>query len=488
MRDQKSLAARVSEPGSDQKKNGRPCASRCNERSEAVWSASRERSATGRDGARRWNAPSGDGLACHAVSGIVRHGRKWSAGRGALRDASWIAAGSVVAAIGALLGLRLITEVAPLDVFGAFVLANGVLALAGGVALQPVAQAGLRVYPDLALRGDPGQLRHLMAERMLRRIAGVAAVGLVAAVIDHLALGWLSPLSWILLIATLVVDAGKTVEVVLRNAGGDQIGYAALGAIDAWARPLVAAMLAFGLQPSVEILLFGQLVGAGLVAATFTRAAPRPRCARHVSWRHDLERLAAPLGWIPIVGWVTSLADRYVLAAVLGTAAAGVYAAAYGLVSRPMLMLGGITDASLRQRLYDATARRDEVRRRRVEIAWLSINGSLGLSIVLVFVAAGDWIVALALAPDYRSGVLSLLLPLGLGHVAVLAYQAVVRRLYAAGHTGRVLVADGTAAVVAVVGALLGALLGGVRGAAWAMPVYGAVQLGLVLTLARSVR
>ena len=402
-----------------------------------------------------------------------------------LRDAAWISAGSVLGAVGTLLGLRLITEMVPPEIFGPFVLANGMLALASGIALQPIAQAALRFYPDLELRGRAGELRHVMAATMTRRIFFAVFLAIVLALVDRTAAGWFSTSTWVLLMATLIVDAIRTIEVVLRNAAGDQIGYAALGAFDAWMRPVAAAAAAFFAGASVETLLLGQFLGGAIVAVLFTKSCPRPAVARRSSWREKLQRYGAPLAWAPVFGWLLSLADRYVVAALLGSAAAGVYAAAYGLVSRPMLMLGGIADASLRQRLYAAVSRGDARSRRRVEGAWLAANVLLGLCIAGLFGVCGAWIVEVAVAAEYRAATLRLLLPIALGHVAILAYQAAVRHLYADGLTGRVLLADGAAAVLAVSGAVVGAIVGGVPGVAWAMPVYGCMQLGLTLALAR---
>lgn len=405
-----------------------------------------------------------------------------------LRDAAWITLGSILGAVGTLVGLRLLTESVGADVFGPFVLVNGILALATGVALQPIAQAGLRFHPNLRRRGSEQATRDLMAAAMLGRVVAVAAAIAGIAVGDQWFFGWFSPVSWFFLIITLFVDAIKTIETVMRNAGGDQFGFAALGAADAWARPIGAVALVWLWHPSVEALLLGQLLGAALVAAAFARTAPRPARARGMPILGDLRKYAAPLCWIPLLSWVLSLLDRYVVAGVLGTAMAGVYAAAYGLVSRPMLMLGGIADAVLRQRLYAATAAEDYRGRCRVQKVWFATNALLGGVVVVLLVFAGPWIVAIALAEDYRAAVLPLLLPLGLGHVMILVYQAVVRRLYAFGVTRRVLIADGVAAVTAGVGALIGATIGGVEGVAWAMPIYGTVQLGVALALARDIR
>jgi O-antigen/teichoic acid export membrane protein len=401
-----------------------------------------------------------------------------------LRDVTWITAGSVVGAIGTILGLRLITEVTPAETFGNFVLANGLVALCSGVALHPVAQAALRFYPDLERTGSAASLRDVMAAELLRRLVWLFGPFALAALLDTWLQGWLSVGAWAALVAVLFLDAAKTIEVVLRNASGDQAGYAALGAADAVVRPLGAAGCAWLAGPSVESLLWGQWVAGVAIVAFFVARLPRPAFGSEHSWRRDLRAYAAPLAWTPVLGWVLSLADRYVIASFLGSAAAGIYAAGYGLVSRPMLMLGGIADATLRQRLYGAVARGDGKGKRRVQIAWLGANVGLGLFVALVLVGSGEWIVGIVLAEAFRAPVLPLLLPLALGHVLILAYQATIRRLYAAGRTREVVLVDGVAGATAVGGACLGALVGGVNGVAWAMPGYASVQVMLALAVA----
>lgn len=402
-----------------------------------------------------------------------------------LRDASWIGLGTVLAAAGTVLGLRLVTEVAAPDVFGALVVANGILALCTGVALQPVAQAALRFYPDLERTGDAETLRDVMGGESLRRIAGlVPLVALLALFVQHYVHG-LSVAAWCALLATLLVEPLRTIELVLRNASGDQAGYALLVAIDATARPLGAAGCAWLYGSSLEALLLGQLLAAACVLAFFTTRLPRPKIAAGPSWRPEFRAYGAPLTWIALLSWMLSLVDRYVVAWLLGTTSAGIYAAVYGVVSRPMLILGGIVEATLRQRLYAAVARGDTRHKARVERSWLALNIGIGLAIGAALVALAEWIVAIVLAEAYRGPTLPLILPLALGHVPVLAYQAVIRRLYAAGRTRQVLLADGAGAGCAAGGAVLGTLLGGLSGTAWAMPIYAGLQLALAVTLSR---
>lgn len=405
-----------------------------------------------------------------------------------VRDAVWITSGSVLGAVGTMVGLRLVTEVAPAELYGAFVIANGILALCTGVALQPVAQAALRFYPDLERAGASDVLRDVMAAESWRRLFWLSGVVAIAAVLDSMVLQGLSLAAWFVMPMTLLIEPLRTIEIVLRNASGDQGGYALLGAVDATARPIGAAAFAWLVGPSIEQLLLGQLVGGACVLVFFVTRLPRPLNVDRLAWQRDLRAYGAPLAWTPVLGWVISLADRYIIAWLLGPAAAGIYAAAYGLVSRPMLMLGGIADATFRQRLYSAVAETDRRRTARVQLVWLVVNVGLGLAVGFALVRLGEWIVAIVLAEPFRAPVLPLLLPIALGHVAILAYQAVVRRLYAAGCTGQVLLIDGVAGVLAVLGIMFGALVGGLAGAAWAMPAYTCLQLVLALAFAGRMR
>lgn len=411
-------------------------------------------------------------------------GRPWALPKVA-RDAAWITAGSLTGAIGTMVGFRLVTEFAQADVFGAFVIVNGIVALSAGVALQPVAQAALRFYPELEARGAVEPLRDIMAFECLRRLAWLAPLLVCSVVVEQIFLARLSAIAWIAAVTTLCVEPLKTVEVVLRNASGDQAGYSLLGATDAAARLLGAAACAFLLGSSLETLLVGQLIGTVVVLLIFVRRLPRKGVAKDERFRRDLRAYGAPLAGLPVFGWLISQGDRYVVATLLGPAAAGAYAAAYGLVSRPMLMLGGIADATLRQRLYTAVARADARASKHVQTVWLALNCGVGVAAALLIAAFGHWIVALVLAEPFRAPALPLLFPIALGHIAILAYQAVIRRLYAAGRTRQVLISDGVAGVFAVFGALVGALTGGVSGVAWAMPVYTLLQLALALAFAR---
>jgi len=74
---------------------------------------------------------------------------------------------------------------------------------------------------------------------------------------------------------------------------------------------------------------------------------------------------ALPLTAVPLIGWVSGQADRYLVGGLAGFAAAGVYAALYGLASKPFIMLAAGADSALRQPYYARASAGDHAAERR---------------------------------------------------------------------------------------------------------------------------
>lgn len=401
----------------------------------------------------------------------------------------WVTLGHILAALAALAGLRLLTEIAPSELFGAYVLFNGGLALAQGLLFGPGGQAVLRYYPDFAEGGWEYRLRAWAAHLFRRRWTWAAGGILTAAVADGVLFHRVGLSLWLLSLAAVAIEGWRTLEIAMRNAARLQRQYALLLASDAIARPLGAIAAATVAGASLESLVLGQTVGGAIAVSAF---ALRPRVLgihgrdRSLVPRGKLERLeehmkrfAAPLTWLPVLGWLTGLADRYIVAGLLGLAEAGVYAAAYGLASRPLLLVGTVTEATLRQPLYEAVGSRDRRSARRILMAWLGLNFAIGTAIGAGLSLGAGTLSQWLLAESYRYAATALIPWIGAGYVALICAQALERVLYSRGQTGAVVVVQAVSAGLSVIGAAIGAYLGGLRGAAAAVPVYFFLQFVL---------
>ena len=355
----------------------------------------------------------------------------------------------------------------------------------------PVVQAALRFYPDAARSRGLGGLRRVSRALLLRAAAVLALLILAAGpvVAGPLRLSWRA---FALLAALVAVDVARTFEVSLLNAARLQRPFALWSAADYWARPALALAAVAALGATAEAVLLGYVLataglylfaraatGAAGLAPEASGAAPELRAA--------ILRYAAPLVPLALASWITSLSDRYFIAAWLGAAPVGVYAAAYGLGSAPFLMAQAAIELSLRPAYFDAVSAGDRGEERRTFRLWLSSTAAVcaaGVAAVLVW---RDEITTLALAPRYREA--ALLLPWIAAGYALWALGAVFEKpCYAYKRTGFVLViqAAGAAACLAAVPVLIH--LHGLRGAAMAAPAYYGLQLAVAIYASRAAR
>ena len=296
-----------------------------------------------------------------------------------LKEGAFITAGQGIAAIGTLAGIRILTEVAPPALFGEFSLAVGMLSLVQGLAYQPFGQAALRYYFEWINSEDSETgLRRLLASTYARRFV-VFSLGTVAASLLLVHFTKTSSLTVMLFLLLFALEGWKTLEIVLANASRSQSVYAMLFTADAVLRPFASVGVVLASGPSVEALVAGQCIALAMVLCTFHvwRAKPSrsmPGGAVEAKLVAGMKRFARPLLWLPLIGWMSGLADRYIVGGVLGLGAAGIYAAAYGLASRPFLLLGTITEATLRQPVYMAFSNPHSQDGKRLLASWVAVN------------------------------------------------------------------------------------------------------------------
>jgi O-antigen/teichoic acid export membrane protein len=193
---------------------------------------------------------------------------------------------------------------------------------------------------------------------------------------------------------------------------------------------------------------------------------------------------ALPLVPLGLLGWVNSLGDRYLIGGVLDLAAAGVYAAVYGLSSAPPMIIGGMAEQALRPLFQDCITHRERQRARRIFVAWLA-TVAVGCGVVVI--ALAEWhreIAMLLVGPAYR-GASGLMPWIAAGYGARSISYVFERVCYAHGQTRRVLVTQLAGAAATLVATPIGALGWGLKGAAVAVPICFGAQLIVSVILAR---
>jgi len=353
-----------------------------------------------------------------------------------VREGVWIGLGQAGAVLAGLVGIRLLTGFVPPAVYGEVVLLLGIVALGTNLFCGPFQQALLRYYPQARDAARVGALRRLAGRSLIAAAALLAGVLLAAGALR-------STIAPFAAVAALVaVDTWRTFESGLLNGERRQRDYMVRTSLDAWARWLGAAGLAWLLGATALHVLAGMLLGSGLVNLLLWRRIVRGEPvegageAWMAAWRGPFLRYALPLVPLAALNWILSMGDRYVLAAWWSTATAGVYVAAYGLASQPFIALNAIIHSTLRPVLYDAVARGDALKERRTLRVWVSVvAGAMGLGWIALAVLAHP-ICALLLGSRYQGA--AALVPIIAGAYALQAVQQAFEiMLYAHGKTQR---------------------------------------------------
>ena len=382
--------------------------------------------------------------------------------RSFLQTAAVVAVGNGAVALLGIVALRVYTELAPADVYGAANLILAALALGFQLLVHPVVATQLRYHTEAAQAGGGEELTRQSLHWALAASAAqavLAAVGLaVWQVWGHGSVG--APLV-LAVAASILVAAPRYVFLARLHAEQHMRAYMAMRVIEA-ALTVLATASALWLATRTEAFLWGQIVAILGVLLGIWMVAPWPTWQHLVpsgseppaasDFRDRLVGYGAPFVPMALLYWVANLADRYVLAGMLGTAAAGQYFAAFAIASSAFSIAIGTMGDLFRPKLFDAENAGEPDRAQRIFLAWLGTYAGISLCGLLAIWLLGPWIVALILAKSYRDGAVTIMLWVALGYAFNGFAVACENRMLSLGRSGRLLwpLAAGAAANVAL--------------------------------------
>ena len=411
-----------------------------------------------------------------------------------LGTAAWIIGGQAATAIGTVVGIRLLTQILTPSAYGTLSLSIGIAGLALNVLCTPLTQATAHFYPGIS-RNAP-HLLSLALSRILRDnlrwFASIVILGWCGYI--YFANG--SPTIAALLTLVFICDCWRSYRLVIINAEQDHRTYALWMSLDAWGRPILACVLVHYLSDDVRIVLSAYvIVSIGLtflfVSTRRPDSAPDPGVITEQEvgiFSTRMRTYALPLVPLGLIGWANGLGDRYVIGSLLTVADAGLYAAAYGLASRPVLIANATVEQALRPLYQDAVTHGEHDRARHIILLWFATMLSISGCLVLLMTVFNAQIAALLLGPNFRGA--SRILPWVACGYGLLTLSYVFERVcYAHGRTARVLAIQSCTALTALVTTAFGAWHWGLSGSAMAVPVYFTVQLvGAMIQAARTTR
>lgn len=432
---------------------------------------------------------------------VIEHlGNQAGFGPRILTEGAWVAASQAASAVAALVSIRLMTELLTPSEFGQLTLLVGVATLALGLSVVPRLQAVVRYYADWSRVGRVGALRRISA----RLVYGPATFVALAVAGGWVVVGPIFDTVWyagLLVAAQLIVDTRRSFELALFSAARRQRVAAVVYVADAWARPAVAAIAILLFGAKANVALGGYVLGSMLVVTVLYVAAQLEGKERnHLPVPVDqkdgivldneeylataIRRYALPLVPLALFAWISGTSDRYLVGSLLGLEHVGIYAATYGLVSRPFLMLSSVAELTIRPVLQNAISTGDGPLVRRSKLIFIMAVASGGVIGVLSFVLLNEWVAGLLLAEEYRSA--APLMPwIALGYAFYTISNVFSRLCYAFDDTKGALILTIAGALIGTAVMVPATMLFGLYGVAVAVPVRYGIELIFSTILAR---
>lgn len=339
--------------------------------------------------------------------------------RSFLTTGAVVVVANVIVALVGVASLRLYTELAPSQVFGAANLLLGVAGLGSSIFVMPIINTQIRYQTEAA---RAGQADDFAGEVLRWALASAALVAiLVAFGLSVAGAVYCGPAMIAATVAWLLGSTVRGVFMTRLHAEQRMKTYTASRTCEAILAAL-ATSAALALAPQPQSYVWGQAVGPLVVVGVFSLVAPwptwrlaRPR-ASAIGFLEKVRRYGAPFVPLALLGWLANLADRYVLAAFLGAGATGQYLAAFTIASSAFLLTNGVMGDLFRPKLFDAENAGDRVRARRVFLAWLIAYGAISLCGLAAFAVLSHWIVGFILAEGYRHGAEEIVMWVALGY------------------------------------------------------------------------
>jgi O-antigen/teichoic acid export membrane protein len=407
------------------------------------------------------------------------------------REGTWIIFCQIMIALAGLVGVRILTELTPKDVLGEATLLLGICMIGRNILVAPLTNAQIRFHPTYLAKGHA----EWFTREMARFIWLATSVLMVIAMLALLSWRWIEgPHVSLLLLPAIAlytaVESSKAIRLNHMSAERIRRNPALWSSTEAWLI-IGGVAIAMSLSKTTESYLLGFAIATFICLIIFGFIFYRPvhpdlPTTSYESRRELLRkviRFGAPLVPVAIVSWVSNLGDRYFLGMYLGTEDVGLYAAAYGLASRPILMVSSVLSGFARPILFHADSVGQVQKSARIFKLWVGLTALTTVCGVAMFVVFGGWVGDFFLAKTYREGTHLIFVWVSAGYALFTIGQVLEIELASKHRNMAVLWPSILGAVVNIALNLILIPRNGIHGAAQATTGAFAVQL-LALTLA----
>lgn len=272
-----------------------------------------------------------------------------------LREGSWIFSGQAMGVIGAMVGVRLMTELLSPASYGELALGITLATLVSQVLLFPLGNGAARFYA-LALK-QHNVMSYLTAlKRLLFSIIGTVIFIILIAVAGLLIVGKLEWIAMVIAALMLAILLGcSSIMNNIQNAARQRSVAAVHNGMNAWARFMAAAGLVLLLGSTSTVAMLGYVLGLiPLIALQFLFF--RKNIVSHSSssynndgeeWSKQIYKYSWPLAVLGLLNWMQLSSDRWALGLFTTKQEVGFYAALFQLGYYPITIAVSMAIQSL---------------------------------------------------------------------------------------------------------------------------------------------
>lgn len=301
------------------------------------------------------------------------------------KEGGWIIVGQVAAILGALVGVRLLTELLDPTEYGELILGMTVGTLINQIVLGPLGNGVNRFYAPAQEKGDLGGYLNAV-RRLVLNATGIIVFITLFAIGGLLVSGrteWIAIVVMAIIFATL--SGYNAILSGIQNAARQRAVVALHQGMEYWMRFLVAAGLLIWLGATSTVAMLGYAIAVMLVLCSqyifFRKIKPKNITGPNIEgkWQEQMLKYSWPFASWGIFYWAQSASDRWALELFTTTQEVGLYAVLLQLGYQPVSMATGMAMQLMSPIIYqqagDATdsRRNGNVNKLIWRLAWLSL-------------------------------------------------------------------------------------------------------------------
>ena len=340
------------------------------------------------------------------------------------KDILVVSIGQLLAALGTLVGVRILTEYISPGVFGTYKLSFAGISLVSAILVRPIIQFAMRELHDAKKLG--AMASYIVQIRgLLFRV--IFIVSLIIGAASYILTYYITNLSLVFTaIILLLLAAQSSVEferaiAVTRN---KQVVASIVSVAQSWTVPVIIVAVVAVTNESIFSMLLAAVAVLGIInlCQRISQRSGESQSVESLPYMSmgELSKTAfkygRPLAIVGILSWIIHESDRFLLLYYHSKEVVGIYSAAYGLVAAPFTLVVGSMAQFLYPIVFNASVENKKARKIYALKSMLFTSTFISVIGILLVLFLGEQIAWVALGAQYRVQAVELLLWVAIGY------------------------------------------------------------------------